>query len=88
VPEVVLKSLMIENSSSAAKQMKAHHAHRGYRRKMNSHSSHNISSRESSLVTEIMQGSGLVTVEIYVQCVYVGLCAAGFLLRPGLLHKR
>lgn len=55
---------------------------------MNSHSSHNISRRESSLVTEIIQGSGLLTVEIYVRCVYVGLSAAGFLLRPGLPHKK
>lgn len=88
VPEIVLKSLMIQNSSSAAKQMKAHQAHWGYRKKMNSHSPHNISRRESSLVTEIIQGSGLMTVKIYVWCVYVGLCSAGFLLRPGLLHKR
>lgn len=55
---------------------------------MNSLSSHNISRRESSLVTAIIQGSGLLTVKIYVCCVYVGLRSAGFLLRPGLLHKR
>lgn len=88
MPEIVLKSLMIQNSSWAAKQMKAHQAHWGYRRKMNSLSSHNISRRESSLVTAIIQGSGLLTVKIYVCCVYVGLRSAGFLLRPGLLHKR
>jgi hypothetical protein len=42
--------------------------------KMNSYSSHNISRRESSLATEIMQGRGPMTVEIYVPvCLYGSL---------------
>lgn len=88
VPEIAWKALIEQSSSSTPKQMNVHHDCQGYQRKMNSYSSHNISRRESSLATEIMQKSKTLAVKTYVPVYLYWSLLSWISLESCLLHKR